>query len=191
MIDKEKLPEQDEIEREPVFYYSREHRLSRASPAVRAMNDGQFIRPSVKTLLGTRGNAIVFITIVIFTVFGLAGRFVGLNRERGTNLGGNTLALKILLEEEVLFLGLTKNAPKSGEFYIGAVDIAVSPVIPRSREGERPLIYTHRVYFNPVDSETFLLSLPFDGNDFFVILATDNEQKTLRLNTVETRGNRN
>ena len=192
MIEKEngKKSEEGYVEIDPVYYYSREHRLSKASPAVRAMNDGKYIRPSARTLFATRGNAIVFATVVIFTVFGLSSRFMGLGRERGTVLGGNNLALTIVREEGVLFLGMTKNVPKNGEFYIGAVDIAVSPVIPKSREGETPQIYAHRVFFNPVESETYLVSLPFDENDFFVILVAENEQKPLRLSATEPKETR-
>lgn len=169
---------------DPVYYYSRERRLSRASPAVQALNDGKFIRPNLsKSLFGTKSNAVIFMLVVFFiAVFGLASRFSGLNR--GVKLGGNTIAVSILREESVLILGIAKNMPKSGEAYIGAVDIAVSPVMSKPKEGEAqemPPVFVHRIFFNTVDSETFQVVLPFDGTDFLVVLKTDSEQKSLRL----------
>jgi hypothetical protein len=65
-------------------------------------------------------------------------------------------------------------------------DIAISPAMPRPGENEAlevPQVFTHRILFNPVDSEFFHLTLPFDGDDFFVVLKTDNEQKSIRLRT--------
>ena len=172
------------IDRDPVFYYSREHRLSRASPEVQALNDGKPIRMSLsKTLFATRSHRILFL-VIIFTCVSLVlgNRFSG--RDSGVKLGGNTLTSVIVREEGVLLLGITKNAPKFGEAYVGAVDIVVSPVMPKPKEGEAqefPPLFTHRIYFNPSASETFSLTLPFEGTDFFVILRNDSEQKSLRL----------
>ena len=170
------------MEKDIVFYYSREHRLSRASPAVRALNEEKFVRPGfTKTLFATKGNVFIFVSIIIvFTMFGMTSRQNA--RERSMKLGGNALELTILREDEIVGLRMTKTAPKSGEFYIGAVDIMVSPVIPKSREGETPQIFTHRVFFNPTDTESFYFSLPFEGDSFYVILGTDNEQKATRIN---------
>jgi hypothetical protein len=182
----------DDIDRDPVFYYSREHRLSRASAEVRALNEGKPLRPGLsKTLFATRANTLVFITLVIVIVFGLGTRFAGRGKEKNIKLGGNTLSLAVFTVEETRILEIVKNAPKSGEVYIGEVDIAVSPVMPKPKDGEAkepPAMFTHRVFFHPSDSEAFHVSLPFDGNDFFVILKSPGEQKSMRLNTVEPKG---
>lgn len=173
---------------DPVYYYSRERRLSRASGAVRELNDGMPIKPGLsRGLFGTRGNVILFLTIILLCgMLGLASRFSG--KEKGVKLGGNTVALAMVREGESLFLGIVKNAPKSGEAYIGAVDLAVSPVLPKTKEGEAREdipVFTHRIYFNPVDSETFHIALPFGGNDFFAVLITGDEQKSVRLGTAK------
>jgi hypothetical protein len=183
--------DQNKIDRDPVFYYSREHRLSKASPAVRALNNGKPLRPSLsKTLFATKANTLVFITLVVVIVFSLGARFAGRTRERSVILGGNTLKLAILSVEETKILELLKNAPKSGEVYVGEVDIAVSPVMPKLKGGEAaepPKIFTHRIVFQPVDPETFYVSLPFEGSDFFVLLRTPDEQKSVRLNVAESK----
>jgi len=172
------------IPRDTVFYYSRERRLSRASPAVQEINDGVPIKASLsKTLFATRGHKLLFLAILFaFITFGLGSLFSG--RGNSLKLGGNTLALTIIPVEGTLLLGIVKDAPKSGELYTGAVDIAVSPIIPKPKEGEErevPPVFSHRIFLNPVESETYRLTLPFEGSDFFAILKTDTEYKTLRL----------
>ena len=189
----------DNVPRDTVYYYSRERRLSRASPAVQKMNDGKPIRPSLsKTLFATRAHKLLFFAIILCCLtFSLAFRFSA--REKGVELGGNTLALSIIPIEEMMVLGIVKGMPKSGEVYIGPVDIAVSPMMPKPKEGEgredsgaaAPApVFAHRIFFNPVESETYSLSLPFEGNDFLVILKTDTENKSLRLRSVAAKGSK-
>lgn len=184
----------DNANRDTVFYYSRERRLSRASARVQEMNDGQYVRPSLsKTLFATRGHKLLFATIILFCiVYGMTSRFSG-KGGAGVKLGGNTVVLTIVPVEGTLVLGINKETPKSGEFYIGAVDIAVSPVVPKPKEGEERKdtpVFSHRISFNPVESEIFNLSLPFSGNDFFVILKTDTEHKSLRMRAREINKNK-
>ena len=181
------------FDRDIVFYYSRERRLSNASPMVQAMNDGKTLRPSFsKTLFATKGHKLLFGTIVVFfAVSGLVSRFTGRDwGAQGLILGGNTLALTIIQEEDILLLGLVKSAPKKGEFYTGSVDLAVSPVMPRLAEGEirgEPQVFSHRIFFNPLEFEVYQIVLPFEGSDFFVVLKAEDEQKSMRLKVGETR----
>ena len=171
--------------KDPVFYYSRERRLKRASQRVQALYDGKSIRPSLsKSLFATKGNVLVFISIFLVFAFVMGNRFSGRAREQGIRFGGNNLAVTVFSIEETQFLGIVKTIPASGEFYTGPVDIAVSPVLPRSKEGEEqplPKIYTHRVVFSSIESETYRLSLPFEGNDFLVLFSTEHEQRSVRL----------
>ncbi|MCL2382381.1 MAG: hypothetical protein FWC64_12485 [Treponema sp.] len=201
MANTENLPEtpayparaEDNAQRNVVFRYSREGRLSRASAEVQALNDGNFSRPGLlKTLFSNKANRLLLFAIVfIFAASGLATRFVGEERPRqyqGTRLGGNLLALTIFPVEGTLFLAIIKNTPERGEFHTGAVDIVVSPVMPRAAEGEEPgtpELFSHRVFFNLVESEMFQISLPFEGTDFFVVLRTYEEQVALRLQASE------
>jgi hypothetical protein len=185
MNEDEKPHEDDKVEKDIVFYYSREHRLSRAPEAVRALNDVNYVRPSIgKRLFGTKSNMLILMSIIIIcAMFTITSRFN--SGGSSVKLGANTLNLTIIREKEALGLSIQKTAPKSGEFYIGAVDISVSPVVPKSGEGEAageiPLVFSHRIFFNPADTESFFMSLPFDGGDFFVFLSTDDEQKVVRV----------
>jgi hypothetical protein len=179
----------DKTDRETVFHYSREHRLSRASPEVRAMNDGKNMTLG-RAMFGPRANKLIFFAIVIICIFGLAINFFTIERSPASSItfGGNRLSLAILSFEEALILAMVKNVPDRGEFYIGEVEIAVSPTMPRQLEGEDreiPPVFSHRILFRPVDSETFHISLPFDGDDFFVLLRAGEEQRTMRLRVVD------
>jgi len=190
-VPEKKIPEipesvRDNPNMDTVFHYSREHRLSRASAGVHQMNDGKPVRPSLsKTLFATRGHKLLF-TVIIFTfvVFGFASRFAG--KGMSVKLGGNKVVLAVASVEGTLVLEINKETPDSGEFYIGTVDIAVSAIMPKPKEGEERKenpSFTHRITFNPTESENFTLSLPFAGNDFFVILKTVDEAKSVRLRT--------
>jgi hypothetical protein len=178
--------------KESVFYYSRENRLNRASPEVRALNDGNFARPSLaKVMFGSRANKILIFSVIVICVIGLAIHYLTRESSPATTmvLGGNTLSLAILRIEETLILVLIKDTPDSGEFYTGEVEIAVSPAAPRADEAEafeEPQVFTHRVSFRPVVSETFHISLPFEGDDFFAVLRAGDEQRSMRLRAVET-----
>jgi len=182
-----------------VFHYSRERRLSRASDEVRALNDGKILKSSLARTLFANGSHRLFFFIILFTAASAALAFRFMGTEAGGNtpyqairLGGNTLVMAIEPVEGALFLVLMKSAPDLGEFYVGAVDVAVSPVTPRAAEGEEPPAYevfTHRVFFNLAESEIFHVSLPFDpfdGTEFFVVLRTSEEQRAVRMRAGES-----
>ena len=181
---KEKLLN-EELNQDPVYYYSRERRLNRASPRVRAFNDETPSRPGLsKRVLGSRGNIFLLISIVIIcAMFGIAFRSSG--RVSELELGRNTVALTIFREGGILILEIVKKAPKNGEAYTGEVDIAVSPLISKSGNDEinrdYPDVFTHRVFFHPVDSESFQSTLPFEENNFIVFIVAGDEQKAIRV----------
>jgi hypothetical protein len=181
----------ENIEKEPVFYYSREHRLERASPRVRELNSSEFGKMTVtKRLFGSRGNVTTFIMIIIAC---LMISFFSKYSQAITNvkLGGNTVTIAIIKEEEALILDITKQGPKTGAAYAGEVDIAVSPIKVKTKvksesklnEGETPPVFYHRVYFAQAGYESFQISLPFDSNEneFLLLLGTADEQKSVKL----------
>ena len=156
-------------DRDPVFYYSRASRLSRSVNDEQSKKTGLF-----KTSAAARANIMLFVSIIIICVmFGISTRISG---KQGVNLGGNTITLTLVREEGVLILNIFKKAPKSGEVYMGAVDISVSPAEPTAASQ----IFSHRITLNPAATETYRVSLPFDGNDFFVTLRAG-EEKSLRV----------
>ena len=163
--------------RDPVFYYSRERRLQRASETVRNSYREEKKKRGILGLLGSKGNVLIFICIILIIGMASLGNYIT-KRNQGIQLEGNNLSLSLIHEGDELVLGLLKTVPGRGEFYIGEVEILVSPAAAEINESE---VFAHRIFFSPVDSETFILPLPFDGDDFFVILRTSNEQRAIRL----------
>ena len=178
------------VKRDTVFYYSRERRLDRASALVRGNSDnnGQTTKKiPLSKIFVTRGNTIFFIIIIIVCfVLGITNR---LNvTERNVKLGGNIVTAEITSEEGILILDLEKNLPKRGEAYTGAVEIYVSPVLPKPKDGEEhelPPVFSHRVFFGAYSKETFSISIPFTQAEYFVIFRTSDEHKTMRLKVIE------
>ena len=180
------------VQKDTIYYYSREHRLNRASSVVQAMNEGKPPKQGfLNRLFGSKGNMFLFISILLICfMLGLNSFFF--THERGVKLGGNTITLSAFRDGEILALEIKKTAPNSGEAYIGLVDIRVYPALPKSDNSEIPkgtqlpdesAVFSHRLLFNPADSETYRIILPYEGSDFFVMLCTDNEQKSIRVKT--------
>jgi len=192
MADTEKKnnePISDNTHHDTVFHYSRERRLSKASPEVQALNEGQYVRPSLfKTLFATKSHRLLLFAIVFVVAgSGLAHRFTGRERqqEQGLRFGGNTLVMAIVSVDEALLFEIVKSAPASGELYIGPVDIVVSPARTSAATDSAPQVFTHRIFFNPIEIEIFRISLPFEETDFFVVLSNNDEQRSLRLRVRE------
>jgi hypothetical protein len=174
----------ENIEQEPVFYYSREHRLERASLRVRELNSGEFGKMSVtKRIFGARGNVMTFVLIIITCLMlGFVSKYS--QAETNVKLGGNTVTMAILKEEETLILEITRQSPKTGSAYAGEVEIAVSPTKVKSQaKSETPPVFYHSVYFSQAAYESFQISLPFDTNEneFILLLVTAYEQKSVKL----------
>ena len=167
-------------DREIVYYYSREHRLRRASAAVRELNNTS--RPgAIKAIAGHRANLLLLVSILIVCVAILmSSRFSG-RSSTGFGMGNNTLS--VFAEEEAagFCLYIQKTIPAGKEVYTGAVDIAISPARPKGG-GEAP-IYTDRIYFSLVSPEYYKFPLPFGGDRFIVILNTEEESviRTVRI----------
>ena len=168
----------------PVFYYSRERRLERVSPELRAFNEeGIERRRFLNRIFVTKKNSVFFIAILLLCVMvGMIFRLTGTDKNIG--LGRNNLTVVITREDGVAIMEIVKNLPKKGEAYLGAVDIAVSPVMPKSKEGEvmeLPPVFSHRIIFTPAVSESYIISLPFEENEVFVVFRTANDQKSQKL----------
>ena len=178
-------PSMDNMNRDTVFYYSREHRLNRAPESVQALNDGQNVRTNaLKSLIGIRGNRFMLFAIILaISSYGIATRISSKNSE--IKLGGNTLTVTIIREEGILTLGIAKNAYKKTGAYYGPVDMAVSPVMSKSQE--IPPVFTQRILFSEYYSENFNFVLPFDGTNFFIVLRTDEEQKSIKLTALDSK----
>jgi len=139
-----------------------------------------------KRIFGNRGNVMLFIMIIItFAMLNFLSRYTQANTT--IKLGGNTVIMAIIKEEEALILDLTKQGPKTGIAYAGEVEIVVFPVKmesePKLNENETLPVFFHRVYFSQAGYDSFQISLPFDidGNEFILLLKTTGEQKSVKL----------
>jgi hypothetical protein len=168
-----------------VFHYSRERRLERASQAVRELNDTSIPRRGfVKNIAGSKGNLLMLLSIAIVCVTILIGSRIQGRNVLSFELGENTVSLAVRKSGDGLALFIDKKAPKEGEGYYGAVDIAISPVLAKPDQGEASgisPILAHRIFFSLDDKENYSVDLPFDGNDFIVLIQTDDERLTRRL----------
>ena len=162
--------------REPKFYYSRERRLERASQMVRDSYE-QKKRRGLIGFFGSKGNVMIFLCIILIIAMAGLGNYINRIND-GLRLGGNIVELTLVREEGNLVLALLKRVPARGEIFFGDVDIMVTPAGTAPDQSEP---FVHRVVFSPVQSETFIIALPFIEDDFFVILRTMDEQRAIRL----------
>jgi hypothetical protein len=182
---KKKLWEPD---RELVFYYNRERRLERASPAVRALNGpepmmkGGFIR----SLTSTKSNLLLLISILLIMAFIMI--FSAFHGPRGTlTLGGTTLRISAGTAEGEPFIVINKRiAQKEDAPYTGEVYVAVSPVL-RSAEklnsADIP-VFTAEVFFTLEYEEEYRLVLPFTAENYLLLFQVGGERSTARVKTL-------
>jgi hypothetical protein len=170
---------------EVVYYYSREHRLARASVAVRELNESSASRPGLlRSLAGNKSNLFILASILIISVMFILYSRLGDGSGEGFKLGENSVALSINKTGKDYSLSIVKEAPKNGDPYTGAVDVAVSPAQPKSAPGEEnppPEIAAARIFFTYDSREEYSIPLPFGGKDFIVILQSENERIVRRL----------
>ncbi|MDR2394521.1 MAG: hypothetical protein LBD93_10270 [Treponema sp.] len=178
---------QKPLDRELVYYYSREHRLARASPAVREMNrDIPKTRPSLfGSLTSNRAYTLLFISIIVCTGFGFifskmsSPQKAPVSPIQRTSLGGNILKVSAQRFSGTTYLQITKTAPDTGA-YTGAVDMALTPVdlLPSEIEyAESPPVIRYRIFFNADAEETYGFSLPFEAPQIVILLQTEQDER--------------
>jgi hypothetical protein len=174
MSEEDKSQEKNyEPDRDIIYYYSREHRLDKASKAVRDFNEGSAGRQGfIKTFVKNKGNVLVLFTIVMISVMIMIYNFTSGSAETSLTLGNNSVTISIVEEESVLVLSIVKTVPGGKDVYTGAIDIAVSPVLP---EGEGIPALIHRIFFSLNTPETYYIVLPFEAARIMVILQTEYE----------------
>ncbi|MDR2634082.1 MAG: hypothetical protein LBC51_10765 [Treponema sp.] len=175
-------------DRDLVFYYSRAHRLERASPAVRELNrDSSKSNPSLfGTLTANRSYAMLFIVIVVCSGFMLLFSRVSSEQKspssgsRWSSLGGNTLKVSGERFQGTTYLRITKTVPHNTPVYTGAVDMAITPVdIPASgaEAAQSPPVISHRIFFSADTEEVFGLSLPFEAPLILMLMQTEKDER--------------
>jgi hypothetical protein len=160
-----------------VFYYSRAGRLERASAAVRALNDDTPVkRPGlIRTLTSSRPNILLFISIIIISVFFIATSILMPGDE--LKLGGNTLSFSAFRYQGSTVL-IIKKTIGDKRAYTGAVDVAVSPF---DKAETAAAVAAERIYFTLEKKEEFRLSFPFEAPELLILLGASDAYARLRI----------
>jgi hypothetical protein len=173
-----------EPDRELIFYYNRDRRLERASPEVRAMNEGKPLMRGgvIRSLTSTRPHQILLVTIVLISVWILVFSHVSGSRDRVTLLG-NTLQAGasgsgepfIIIKKRVIS---GTEAPYTGEVYVG-----VSPFA-KSSEKINPAdipVFTAQLFFTFEEEEEYRLDLPFSAETYLALFQAGDQRASLRV----------
>lgn len=156
------------------FYYSREHRLSRASQAVRELNEGGVPqkRGLFRTLTATKPLRLSFISIVAICVIMILYSLVA-GRGAVAAAGGVEIRIQAFEAGDTSYITVKKTV-KSSDPYTGAVDLALST----GTEGQ---VYTERLYFTLEKEETFRFAVPFTGKKLAALAVLDEERALFRI----------
>ncbi|GHV76689.1 hypothetical protein AGMMS49942_15100 [Spirochaetia bacterium] len=190
-----------EPDRDLVFYYNRERRLERASPAVRALNGpepmvkGGFVR----SLTSTKSNLLLLVSILIIMAFIMVFSAIQGGDLRGPlrfrngplTLGGNTLRISAgkagTGSSAESFIVINKRiAPREENPYTGDVYVAVSPVLRSAKKlaPEDIPVFTAQVFFTLEQEEEYRLVLPFTAEDYLLLFQVGGERVTARVKTL-------
>ncbi|GHV31549.1 hypothetical protein AGMMS4952_20490 [Spirochaetia bacterium] len=174
-----------EPDREVVFYYNRERRLERASPAVRALNEtGLMVKGGfIRSLTSTRSNTLLLISILIIMAFIMVFSFLVGGPRGAPTLGGNTLRISAGKAGDVSFIVINKGiAKKMDTPYTGEVFVAVSPVLRSSKKitpADVP-VFTAQVFFTLEQEEEYRLTLPFTAENYLLLFQAGEDRITAR-----------
>lgn len=178
---KQNIFDEASLDRELVFHYSRDHRLAKASPALRAFNEsGPQKRPTVfSTLTATRSHKVLLVSIIVLSVF--ISVMSRITKETNLpSLEGNRISASGVRREGTTTLTVKKTFKDNAGVYTGAVDIAVTPSLPTGNKNalaetrtEAVPIATYRIFFTLNPAETFSLSIPFEAPSLLILMQAE------------------
>ncbi|MDR0569589.1 MAG: hypothetical protein LBG87_10345 [Spirochaetaceae bacterium] len=169
------------LDRDLVFHYSRERRLEKASPELRALNErGPQKRTSLLgSLTSTRSHTMMLISIVIL---GVAISFLAASKREkpGAKLGGSVISASAERLEGTTYLTIAKTVKPDGQkpAYTGAVDMVIQPAVSAAKDAsplESQPIASHRLFFTAKAKEEFGVSIPFEADSLVVIMQTQED----------------
>jgi hypothetical protein len=183
-----------EPDRDVIFYYNREHRLERASPAVQALNGPEPLAKGgfIRSLTTTKSNLLLLISLLIIMSFILVYSAILGGDPRGPlTLGGNILQIRAgkagTGSSAESFIVITKNiAPKEENPYTGEVYVGVSPVLRPAKKldpADIP-VFTARVFFTLEQEEEYRFVLPFEADTYLLLFQVGGERATARVKTL-------
>jgi hypothetical protein len=171
-----------------VFYYSRERRLERASPEVRALNEPGHPRKAglFRTLTSTRPLTFAFLSII--TICAAMILFSFLNNGSRARILDTEIVVSAANGEGKSYLTVKKTVTGTAP-YAGAVTIAVSVRKDKSaredslREDSLPdPMYLETLYFSLEKEETYRFIVPMTGETLLVLAVLDDQTALLRVN---------
>jgi hypothetical protein len=163
-VESRPVNEKDARREELVFYYSREERLAKAPPEVRALYENQPPRKTglLSSLTDTKPKALLFTSIVVMCLLILFMTYLMPAAGGGAMLGGNNLRLRATRAEAASFIVLQKKAASEGA-YTGIVDVTVYPVPESGGEAIR-----RQFVWTAAATEEFRFSVPAGSTEFLV-----------------------
>jgi hypothetical protein len=169
--------------RELVFYYNRERRLERASPEVRAMNEGKPLMKGgfVRSLTSTKPHLILLVTILLISVWILVFSSLSGSRSK-TVVGGNTLEISAGAGAGPFIL-VKKRVVPGEEPYTGPVYVGVTPFV-RASEKKEPAdipVFTEQLFFTLEDEEAYRFDLPFSAESYLLLFQAGEQQAVIRV----------
>ncbi|MDR2516565.1 MAG: hypothetical protein LBC88_04190 [Spirochaetaceae bacterium] len=170
-----------DVDREPVYYYSRERRLERASDRVRSLyaEPPAGRRGLLASLRANPSGVWVFVAIIIVAAFIFIWSALGREKTGGLTLEGNRITVTALAFPDATYVMLKKRAA-GDHYYTGTVEIALS--VPRAgKDAEMPPIETRQIFFSLETEEEFPLALPFRAEEIIVIIHAGETARTFRV----------
>ncbi|MDR1287421.1 MAG: hypothetical protein LBK08_07420 [Treponema sp.] len=159
---------------DPVFYYSRDRRLAKASESVRSLYREEPRRRMgfFRSLTATKPLAVLFASILILSAFIIVLAVFG-GAENSYTLGGNRISVQAMKFEGATYLVLKKTA-KDDNVYTGLVDLAVAPEVSAGKEGTPYPVFRNRIFFSLKDEEEYRFSVPFEADRLVMVIQGEN-----------------
>jgi hypothetical protein len=176
-------------ENELVFYYNREHRLSKAPKQVQELYEEK--KPNrygwlgfVGVLVGDTPRKIMFFTIILMCILIWLFSFLGFISSPH-NLDGNLVNISASFYENTTIVVINKKL-RGWSAYTGAVDMAVSVPLPEQdesggqNESAVPIFY-HRIFFSQEKQERYSFAVPFESEELLIVLQTEKNSIKLKV----------
>jgi hypothetical protein len=152
------------------FYYSRERRLAKAPPSVRALYEESAPKKFnlLRPLVSTRSNAILFGTMVCLVLITAVISFSGILV--GQDYYGNRISVSAIRYDGAAVIMLKKTRRQAEGAYTGPLEIAVYPPAGSTAPEKR---YPYRVVLSSRKTEEFRFSVPFEESDLLLEISSE------------------
>ncbi|MFP3043019.1 hypothetical protein LQZ19_14485 [Treponema primitia] len=191
MEPKEKEPKENDdplqnLDRELIFYYNRERRLERASPAVQALNEKRLVKGGfIHSLTSTKSH--IFLLISILIVMAMIMIFSALQAPWGViTLKGNDLKISAGRSRDASFITINKSIAEGEENpYTGEAYVGVSPILKTSGKtnpADIP-VFTGQIFFTMEPEEEYRLVLPFSAENYMLLFQVGDQRASTRVKT--------